>query len=69
MSTLLLAISYFFTPGIAGGCLWYNQSKAPPLSRRGPIFYLPSSDLACACVSPIAASCSLFSITPANVPE
>ena len=27
LSTLLLAISYFFTPGIAGGCLWYNQSK------------------------------------------
>ena len=26
MSTLLLAISYFFAPGIAGGCLWYNQS-------------------------------------------
>ena len=37
--------------------------------RRGPIFYLPSNNLACACVKPIAASCSLFGITPANVPE
>ena len=27
MSTLLLAISYYFSPGIAGGCLWYNQYK------------------------------------------
>ena len=37
--------------------------------RRGPIFYLPSSNLACACVKPIAASCSLFGISNANVPE
>ena len=29
MSTLLLAISYFFTPGIAGGCLWCNQHEPP----------------------------------------
>ena len=44
----------------------FLQSEAPPLSRRGPIFYLPSSNLACACVKPIAASCSLFGITPAE---
>ena len=42
------------------------RSEAPPLSRRGPIFYLPSSNLACACVKPIAASCSPFGITPAE---
>ena len=42
------------------------RSEAPPLSRRGPIFYLPSNNLACACVKPIAASCSLFGITPAE---
>ena len=42
------------------------RSGAPPLSRRGPIFYLPSNNLACACVKPIAASCSLFGITPAE---
>ena len=27
MSTLLLAISYYFSPCKAGGCLWYNQNK------------------------------------------
>ena len=32
MSTALLAISYYFTPGIAGGCLWYNQYKKTPVS-------------------------------------
>ena len=41
LSTLLLAISYFFTPGIAGGCLWYNQCKNLQLAvlLRLEIFY------------------------------
>ena len=37
MSTLLLAISYFFTPGIAGGCLCQdNTTKRIRREARSP---------------------------------
>lgn len=39
MSTLLLAISYFFTPGIAGGCLWYNQTQQRAQPDGCAVFY------------------------------
>ena len=41
MSMLLLAISYFLSPGIAGGCLWCYQPKQkhPLLSQRMFFFF------------------------------
>ena len=42
---LLLARSYFFSPGIAGGCLWCYQRKNSADKVCGVLLYLEQREL------------------------